>query len=253
LVKAMEKQPVKFLAIMPNISADEVMAYQRTTGLVMPVYADNLGMMQKRYGIQISLQNIWQFRVVSPEGKVVAYDASKESLEKVLSGVKPEWKYRSDGYDAKFDPVIDLLEWGQYTQAMKLLGPARKNKALAESANKLFDAVKKEGEQWKTDADAAVESDPVKSYDLYAKVATVFAGDDLAKAAAEPLKKLSKDKAVVAELNARRAFATFMNSMSKATAAQKPQALKACQDLAKKHAGTPTAEKAEALAKDLGG
>src|SRR5438270_338875 len=167
----MEKQPVKFLAIMPNLSADEVMAYQRSTGLAMPVYADNLGLMQKRYGIQISLNNIWQFRVVGADGKVVAFDASKDSLDKVLAGFKPEWKYKSDGYDAKLDPVIDALEWGQYPQAMKLLGPARKNKALAESANKLFDAVKKEGEKWKAEADGLVESEPVKSYDLYTKVA----------------------------------------------------------------------------------
>ena len=95
------------------------------------------------------------------------------------------------------------------------------NKELAKSANQLYEDVKKEGEDWKTSAEAAVESDPVKAYDLYTDVATAFAGDELGKSVAAPLKKLAKDKAVVAELAARKAFAQYLTAAGKLPPQQK--------------------------------
>ena len=101
---------------------------------------------------------------------------SQAGLEKVLAAVKVGWRYKGKGYDAKLEPILDLLEWGQHAQGLKLLGPQRKSptKALAESANKLYDAVKEEGQEWVAEAEKLAGTDPVRAYDLYAKVAAVF-------------------------------------------------------------------------------
>lgn len=254
MVKALKDKPVKFLAIGANMTSAECAAYQQQTGLAMPIFADSLGLMQKRYGQQISLQNIWQIRILSADGKVAGLNFTKEEVEKALGQVKTEWKYKGETYEAKLDPALDSFEWGLYPQGMKLLAPLRKstNKALAESAKKLFDAVKKEGEEWKAEADKLAEAEPVKAYDLYSKVATVFAGDELGKSVAEPLKKLTATKPVSADLAARKSFAPFAAMTGKATPAQKPAALKFCQDAAKKYSGTPTGDKADSLAAELG-
>jgi hypothetical protein len=246
----MQGKPVKFLAIMANASLPEATATQQQ--LAMPIYVDNLGLMQKRYGQKISLQNIWQMRIIA-NGKIVGLEMTKDAIEKVIANEKVSGKYVGQDYDAKLATALDAFEWGQYAQGMKLLAPARKssNKDLAKSAATLYDDVKKEGEDWKTNAEAAVESDPVKAYDLYSRVATTFTGDELAKSVAEPLKKLGKDKAVVAELAARKAFAQYQSTASKLTPPQKTLAVKMLNDIAKKHAGTPTAEKASELVKDF--
>jgi thiol-disulfide isomerase/thioredoxin len=253
IVQALKDKPVKFVAIGPGDTLLDVVGYQRETQLAMPIFADSLGLMEKRYGFHISLQNIYQIRVYDPVGKLVGVDMAKDGLEKIVEKTKPTWKYKGDGYDAKLNPALDQFEFNQYAAGMKLLTPLRKNanKAVAESANKLFDVMKKEGTQWKEDAEAAVEDNPVKSYDLYAKITAVFAGDELAKSVADPLKKLGANKTVSAELAARKAFAQFTALTGKATPAFKPQALKLCQDVAKKHAGTPTGDKAGALADEL--
>jgi hypothetical protein len=253
LVKAMKDKPIQFLAVAANVTQAEALAYQQQTGLAMPVYADNLGRMQQRYGQHISLNNITQFRVVGPDGKVVGYEMSQEALEKILGQVKAEWRYKDQGYNAKLGPALDALEWGQYGQARKLLTPLRKatNKPVAESATKLFEALRKEGEQWKADADQAAEAEPVKAYDLYNKIATTFPGDELAKSVAEPLRKLAGNKAVAAELAARKALTQYLGGEGKLAPAQKGLARKVYQDLAKKHSGTPTGEKAAALAEEL--
>src|SRR5262249_17953226 len=174
-------------------------------------------------------------------------------IDKVLADNKVGWKYRGLGYDARLAPALDALEWGQYAQGIKLLAPARRSgiKVLSDSANKLLDAVKEEGEAWKAEAENWVDYDPVQAYDCYAKVSAVFAGDELAKSVAEPMKKLAADKAVGSELAARRAFAPIEAGLGQATPAQKPLAIKALQDFAKRYPGTPTADKAAALAKEL--
>src|SRR5262249_9796798 len=154
----------------------------------MPVFVDNLDLMEKRYGLSISLQNIWQFRVIGPDGKVISHDMSKEGLEKVVSDTKVDFKYKSGAYEAMLEPVLHLLESGQHAQAMKLLLPLRKstNKAVAEQANKLFDKIKAEGQEWKEKADKLATSDILEAYDLYAKIAAVFGTDPLGKSVAEP-------------------------------------------------------------------
>jgi hypothetical protein len=255
LVKAMQGKPVKFIAVAAGDTSGETASYAAQTKLAMPIFADSLGLMEKRYGMQISLKNIYQFRVIDPEGKVAAYVGGAAEIDKVLAKAKEPWKYKGEKYDAKLEPILDLFEWGQHAQGMKLLAPLRKStsKALAADANKLYEVIKQEGEEWKSEAEKVAEAEPIKAYDLYAKVATVFAGEPLGKSVAEPLKKLTANKAVSAELAARKAYGVIDATLSKTPAAQKAAAVKFCQDIAKKYAGTPTAEKAAALAKEIGG
>ena len=255
MVKAFKDKPVKFIGVGAGDTPLETSAYVRDNKLELPVFADNLGLMEARYGIKISLQNIWQYRVIGPDGKVVGYDMSQPALEKVLSAAKVEFRYKGKGYDAKLDPIVDLFEWGQHAQGMKLLAPQRKSptKALAESANKLYDAVKEEGKEWAAEAEKLAGTDPVRTYDLDAKVAAVFAGDELGKSVAEPLKKLAADKAVQQELAARKVMTQTETQIAQMPPAQKKQAAQLYLVVAKKFAGTPTGDRAAALAKELGG
>jgi peroxiredoxin len=250
VVKAMQGKPVKFFGIMANATLTEAALYQQQ--LTMPIYVDNFGLMQKRHGLKIDMKNIWQNRLVV-DGKLVGIDMSKDALQKAIEKEKVAGKYLGQDYDAKLAPALEALEWGQVAQGLKLLAPSRKsiNKELAKSANQLYEDVKKEGEDWKTSAEAAVESDPVKAYDLYTDVATAFTGDELGKSVAAPLKKLAKDKAVVAELAARKAFAQYLSTAGKLPQQQKATAVKMLQDIAKKHPGTPTADRAMDLMKEL--
>ena len=216
IVAQYKDKPIKFLAVGPHNSLAGVKAYVSETKLAMPVFADNLNIMEAMYGTNISLQNVRQFRIVGTDGKVVGYEMSTDALDKALAGVT--WKYKDQGYDPKLNGIIDALEWNQYVPAMNALRPVRKNgnKALSESAEKLFQAVKSEGQNWKDQADKIASEQPAAAYDLYAKVATVFAGDDLAKSVVEPMKTLKANKAVADELRARDQYAQLYSAVPKA-------------------------------------
>jgi len=253
LVKALKDKPVKFFAIGAGDNIRDVTSYAQQNQVAMPIFADSLSVMEGRYGMKISLQNIWQFRILGPDGKVAGSTMTKEAIESIVAKTKAEWKYKGKGYETKLDPVLDQLEVGQYAFGLKLLAAYRKdaNKKVAESANQLYADLKGEGEGWKKQADELAETEPVQAYDLYSKVAVLFPGSDLAKSAAEPLKTLGKDKAVSKELAARKVYGQLYTTLSTMTPAQKPAAVKFCQDLAKKFPDTPSAAQAEELAKEL--
>ncbi len=252
----MKGKPIKFFAIAANLTATEASAYAQQTGLAMPVYADSLGMMQKRYGMDISLKNIYQYRVVGPNGKIVGYRADEEALNLLVTQTQPKWKYAPEKEPSPaLGQALDLLEAGQYAPGMKLLAPLRKsaNKRTATAAIEIYDVLKKQGEEWKKEAEEAAEKEPVQAYDLYSRIAAAFPGDELAKSAAGPLKKLQANKTVKADLTARKAYAKLLSQLSQLGPAQKATAAKLCRTFAKRYKDTPSAQQAESLATELGG
>lgn len=250
IVEQFKGKPVKFIAIGAADPLPDVMAYVRGTKLQMPSFADTFGVMEKRYGQHISLQNIYHFRVIGPDGKIVGYDMKPETIEAALQ--KVTWKYKDAGYDPKLNNIIELLEWNQYEPAVKQLKPLTKApKGVGESATKLMDAVKAEGKGWLDEADKAKESDPVAAYDLYVKVAAVFAGDDMAKTADAAAKAMKTNKAVSDELAARTMYQSVNGAMTKATLNQRAQVVAFCQQIAKKYPAAPTGKKAADLAQEI--
>ena len=240
-------RPVRFLAIGPHNTLAGVKQYVQETRLAMPVFADNLNVMETLYGQTISLENVRQWRLIGPDGKVVGYEPTEAAIDKALAGV--HWKYKDGGYDPKLNGIVDALEWNQYGPAVKGLHAARKAspRSLAASAEKLYGAVHAEGEGWKSKADELAATDPVAAFDLYAKVANVFAGDDLAKAVADPMKALRSNKAVVDEMAARQQYAQLYSAVPRARFQQREQVAKFCEQIADKYPGSPTATKAQAL------
>jgi len=249
----MQGKPVKFIAVAANKSLAEALQYQQQTGLAMTIFPDPLGLMQARYGFRISLQNIWQYRIINGEGRVVANAMSKEAIEAAITSSKAEAKYVESGLDAKVAPVAELLEFGQFAAGGKQLATLRRsnNKSVQQSANKVYDALKKEAAARKSEAADLAKTDPIAARDLYADIAAALPNDDLGRDAQKALANLANNKSVKAEFAARTAFQKACQSLNNALPAQKPALAKAFQDLAKKHAGTPSAEKALVLAKEL--
>jgi thiol-disulfide isomerase/thioredoxin len=235
VVEQYKDKPVKFIAIAASDSLMEARAYAQGTNLQMPVFADALGLMERRYATKISLQNIYQFRIIGPTGDIQAFTMEPKDIDQALAGAK--WKYKDKGFDPRLDPALDRFEWGQYAEGMRMLKPLLKNskKDIAESAKKLYDAIKTEGEQWLTSADQAASSEkPVEAFDLYTKTATVFQGEDMAKKAADALKKLANNPAVKDELTARRMWDQLCAGSSQARPTQKAEVAEFAQTRAKK-------------------
>jgi peroxiredoxin len=256
LVHYFKGKPVKFVGVAANCTMPQALAFQQQTGLAMPVFVDSLGLMQARYGFQISLKNVYQTRSVGPTGKIEeVLDMDKEGIEKLVKKSGARFKYTFADYDPKLKPALEFLEYGNYTTALKALGPFSKSstKAVSEGAKKLVGELRMEAEAWKADADDATAIEPLKAYDLYQKVVTRFHNDELGKSASAALKKLSADKSIAPELAARKAYLVLIQNMGQVTIGGRSAILQGCKSIIKKYPGTPTADKADDLYKELGG
>lgn len=87
VVKQFQGKPVQFIAVGAGDSLSEVQAYVNETHLAMPVFADEHSKMEKAYGFRISLNNIYKFRVIGPQGQIVAYDMKPETIEECLANL----------------------------------------------------------------------------------------------------------------------------------------------------------------------
>jgi peroxiredoxin len=249
VIEAFKDKPVKFIAIAASDSLTDAIGYVKATKMEMPAFADPLGLMEARYGQKISLQNIYQCRIVGPDGSLRGMSFDKESIEAAISDVK--WKYKEDGQDPRVARAVEPLEWNQYDLGLKALRPLLKNKQTAEQAQKIYDKVKSEATTWANDAGKALDSDAVAAFDLYTRVYVAFPDEDMGKQAKEALAKLKKNKTVTAELDARRMYDQLDGAFAKAKPTQKADVAGFCLSIAKKYKGTPTAAKAQALAEEL--
>jgi hypothetical protein len=254
VVNAFRGMPVKFLAVGANITLPQAAAFQSQTGLPMPIFPDSLGLMQARYGFQISLQNIWQMRVYGPNG-LEAADMDKVTIERVLKKTGVHNKYDGADYDKKLRPALDLLEYGHYSAGLKALAPLSKStsKALSGGAKKLIAEIKEEAVKWKVEGDDAATIEPLKAYDLYQKIAAAMPADELGKSASATARKLATDKTIAPELAARKSFATLTQMIGQTTVGGRGSIAAECKNIMKKYPGTPTAGRADDLYKELTG
>src|SRR5688572_25507092 len=87
VVKQYQGKPVKFFAVAAGDTLQQAKSYAGGTKLAMPVFADPLSLMERRYGQTLSLQNIWQFRVIGPDGKIAGYRMEPDDIDKALAKV----------------------------------------------------------------------------------------------------------------------------------------------------------------------
>jgi thiol-disulfide isomerase/thioredoxin len=250
LVQSLKDKPVKFIAVDPGHPMADSTAYVTQTKLTMPVFPDPLRIMEARWKEHISLNNIYQWKVIGPDGTVAAF--RDEDIQKVLANVS--WKYKDKGYNAALNGAIEAFEWNQDAVGVQLLKPLlkAKDKAVAADAAKLMAEIKGPYEQMKADANKAADEKPIEAYDLYARVGKTFDGDPLGKSVVEPVKKLLKNKDLKAELAARKMWAQLGAVMAKATPEQKKQIAAYCLSISTTYPESPTGKKAATFATELG-
>lgn len=255
IMQSLQGRPVAFLGIASNVTAAQAAAFQQSTGLRMPIFADSLGIMQARYNVKIGQpQNIYQFRLLDSEHKMAGLEFKKEAIEKVIGDDPGDTIFKSIKMDARLAAVAAPFEHGQFPMGMKQMSAARKTAKKADVAvlDKIQAAVKEEVGRWKMEADAAAGAAPITAYDLYAKAAAALPNDEIGKASQASLRKLAEDKSIKAELAARTAFQKIVTASANAGPAQKLAFAAAYADVGKKHRDTPTGVKAQLLADEMG-
>ncbi|MEM6258215.1 MAG: redoxin domain-containing protein [Planctomycetota bacterium] len=257
VVQQFRGEPVTFIAIAAGDSSSEASAYVKRTKLDMPVFADKLSMMEKLYNTKISLNNIYQFRVIGPDGKIVGYTMDAPTINKALAQVKPassEQAYNPQDYHDALKPVVELLNADKYKDALRGLSrPLRdRDEALKTSAEALQSAALAQAQGWVEQADQLVETDPFEARRLYTKASELFPREPFAKDVRKKLAQLKSNQVIKDEASARKMYVKMIKAIDKMKPEQAPELVAYARKIAEKYPDTPTGKRCAAMADKLG-
>jgi len=253
IVQQYRDQPVTFIAIAAGDTADQAKAYLKRTGLEMPVFADKLSLMEKLYGTKISLNNIFQFRVIDASGKIVGYTMDQKTIDAALAGVKQA--YAAQDYHEQLADVVAALNMDKHSIALRELRRYlnSRDEGIKASAEALSTAVLEQAKGWVEQADALVETDPLRAGRLYDQASDLFPKEAFGKDARTKLKELMSSPAVKNETAARKMYAKMTRAIEKMEPNQTPELIAYAKKIAEQYPDTPTGNRCADLAAKLGG
>ena len=132
-------QPVQLVAVNSGSAPAEVAQYIRKNRIPFPVIADFDRSLERAAGVnEVSLQNIWQLRIIGPEGQI--RNGSVAELPQTLQQAAEEASWHVDPVNipAALMPLWKQVEFGNFAAAAKSLNRALSHrdpqvKAAAES------------------------------------------------------------------------------------------------------------------------
>ncbi len=249
LKKEMQDKPVVLIAINSGNPKAAVESYAKDVKFEWPILVDEANETEKAYGFKISLQNIYQWVIVDPEGKIRPVGADDKRAEQVIKDLLPQARMFFDGIPIpeKLKPLAREVEMGSYDPAVGELASLRQKgpKDLQEAAQAMY-------EKLKPLAEGGIERGKAAqgwaAYKEYERVAAWFRKTEYEKTATTAMAELRKDKAVKDELAARQMLAQARRMLASSKKAEKAQAQGLLQACAKKYPGTEAGKEAAGLA-----
>jgi hypothetical protein len=243
--KEFTDKPVVFIGVNSGTSKSEVEGYAKETKFEWPILVDDSNETEKAYGFQISLQNIYQWVLIDPEGKRRNAGSDAKRVEQMVKDMLPQAKMFFDGITIpeKLKPLARDIELGIYDPAVgEIASLAAKNQ---EPAKAMYEKLKPMAEGGIERAKAASGWEAYKEYE---HVAAWFRKTDYEKTATAAMTELKKDKAIKDELAARQMLDQARPLLASSKKAEKAQAQGLLQACAKKYPETEAGKEAARLA-----
>jgi hypothetical protein len=200
---------------------------------------------------EISLQNIYQARIVTPDGQVRAAQASPAGAKSALEGLLPSAKMFFDGVGVhpKLKPFADEIETGNFEAGVPGIVAAQKAaKDLGESAKALYERVKVVADAMIDKAKGLEASSKYAAWAEYGRVAAWFKGTEYEKPATAAQAELKKDKGVQDEIAAQQMLAQAKTLLASPKKADKPAAAQILAVIQKKYPSSEASKEAAKLA-----
>ncbi|QDU25394.1 Thiol-disulfide oxidoreductase ResA [Anatilimnocola aggregata] len=252
VAKKFEDKPIVFIAVNSGNQRDDVASYAREVNLSWPVIVDANRQFEKASGVpEISLQNIYQARIITADGKLAMASTAnpEESANRALQGAK--WNIDPTGLPAVLVPLWRSLEFGIASPAN---GPALKSALVSKDpsvkagAEKLNSVVQ---EKVATELKAAKElygaGEKWKSYKMVDALTVQYVGLDLPEGVAKAKTALAADEEVKKQLQAHKELDLLKKRAAKASPAAMRGLIFKLKELVEKHAGTEAATEAQQL------
>ncbi len=248
--KEFENEPVVFIGINSGNPKAQVQSYLTSVKSEWPVYVDTDRSFEKHFGFEISLQNIFQARIVDGSGKME--QANPRDLAGSVKGKlsTAKWKIEPAEIPEPLKKAWRALEFGQFTVAAPLIKQAlsASDAKVKEAAKKLetvvIDEIKKDLADAKAKADAG---EKWEAYKLNSFVADNFKDFADAKPAQAEIAKLKSDAKVAREIQAKNMMTKVAELLASQKKAEQQQGQMGIQALIAQYADTEAGQQAKSM------
>jgi len=242
-----------FVAVNSGNGKSDVEGYAKETKFEWPILVDQSRSFEKAYmKTEISLQNIMEAVLITPEGNAKTIAPSPSYLKKKLEEMLPTAKMTFDGVEvhAKLKVAADDIELGLFEAGIPQVIAAQKaGKELGDSAKAMFDKLKELAEARIAKAkELEGAGSKYAAWAEYGRLATWFKGTEFEKPAAAAQAEVKRDKDVLDEIAAQQMLGQAKTLLSSGKKADKPAAAGVLGALQKKYPATEAAKEAAKLA-----
>lgn len=249
--KKFSDKPIVFIAVNSGTGREDVAAYARDVKLTWPILVDQNRKFEQESGVgEISLQNIYQVRIITPDGKLGVGDFNnlEATAERALQGAK--WNIDPTGIPPQLLPVWRGLEFGVLSGGGPVLKAALadRNSEIKTAAEKLNGLLQEKiAADLATAKQAYAAGEKWKSYKMVDALTTQYAGFELPEAVGKAKTGLAADETVKAELLAQRELDALKKRARTASPAALRGLLLKLKELSERHAATEAGAEAKEL------
>lgn len=251
-------KPVVFIAVNSGNPRPAVEQYLKQCSIPWPTIVDPTREFEKAAGIDnpISLQNIHQMKIITPEGRITYGDWKdfEGSVAKAAAGAK--WKIEPTDMPQTLMPAWQAIELGDYVSAAPLVkkGLADKKPEVKEAAEKLNDYAQAElAKAIEGTKQLSGAGDKWAAYQACRAVADRFKGYDLPEDFKSTGRELSQDDDVKKQIAAATELEKIKKTLGSTSAMVRKKAATALDKFIETNPGTDAAKEAEWIKEQLSG
>ena len=251
-----QNKPVLFLAVNSGTPRTQLQSYLRKNRVRWPAIADTDRTFERSCGVPpISLQNIYQVRIMKPDGKLVA--TSPTRMEQALAGVvgAAKWNVDPEGIPSTLKSAWFHIEFGNFAMAaatLKKAGNSRKPETK-QGATKLLDYVGEKMNKQIEEAKAAkADGKSWLAFRGYSDAAVRYKGYDLPKDITATIQKLKADPDVKTEMTSLKILAAAKRKLYGKTVGARKSGYRSLERLAEQQPDTQAGQEAQRLVDSLG-
>jgi thiol-disulfide isomerase/thioredoxin len=252
IAQSYQGKPVIFIAVNSGNPSAAVASYLSEVNCKWPTIVDQDRSFEKASGMEtpISLQNIYQARIITPDGDFVPANsqALNQSVEQHLG--KASWKIDPKEVPDPLKLAWQLMEIGNFNQASAALNNVQKSlkdDASKAAADKIKSVIMTEyNNALATAKEAEAAGNPWAALKSYQVAASQFSSLPEAAELKTTMTKLSSDPKVIKELKAAKLWLGAQNAARQPNPATKKRAIQMAEQIVKEYPETEAAAAAQA-------
>lgn len=255
--KKLNGEPILFIAVNSGTPRNQLLSYVRTSRINLPILIDEDRSFETACGVpEISLDNIWQLRIITADGKLTTGNVSQleEVARKALESAS--WNLDPKEIPASLKNTWVSVEFGNYSAAAKMI---LKNQTsgkieVKNAAQKMLEYVNNQLNEELKSANSDLEMEyKWNAFKKYSNILQRFKGYEIPEEVGQNLRTLNADEKIQVELAAQKRFSLAERAFSSRSISSRKKAMIILKKLVLEHPETEAGKKAEAAIEKIEG